>query len=384
MKTPAAPLLALGAMVSIQVGSAIAKYLFDLLGVGATASLRLLLAGAIALLLWRPVLRLHRAALPGVLGLGTAIAGMNATFYAAIDRIPLGMAVTIEFLGPLTVAAIGSRRLRDTLWVLLAGGGVLLLMESHGPVSWTGVLFAIGSGACWGSYIACGALVGKHTEGHDGLAWAMACGGLLALPVGLAEATPLVLDPLVLLALLTVAVLSSLLPHALELTILRRLTAATFGVMMSLMPAVAALAGLLLLDEMLRPAQWAGIAVVVLAAAGAAREEMSPAPAIPTGGPAVVAEYGVRPLASATLTGPSVVLAEHGARRPEAASPTDPQAEHGARRPAVASPADPQAECGGRPSAPAVMCADHRDRRTARSASAPEPLAREVPVPALN
>ncbi|MEV6275281.1 EamA family transporter [Nocardia sp. NPDC051832] len=268
-----APLLTLGAMLSIQLGAAIAKYLFDLVGVSTTASMRLVLAGLIALLLWRPALRLERAALPSVLGLGAAIAGMNACFYAAIDRIPLGMAVTIEFLGPLTVAALGSRRIREALWVLLAGAGVLLLMESDGPVSWTGVAFAVGAGICWGAYIACGAVVGKRTTGHDGLALSMACGGLLALPVLLTNATPALLDPLALLGLLAIAILSSLVPHALEMTILRQITAATFGVLMSLMPAVAAAAGLLLLGETLQLAQWAGIALVVVAAAGAARGE---------------------------------------------------------------------------------------------------------------
>ncbi|MEU8894881.1 EamA family transporter [Nocardia sp. NPDC048505] len=265
-----APLLAVAAMVSIQLGSAVAKHLFDLLGLGATASLRLLLAGALALLLWRPALRLERSSLPSILGLGAAIAGMNFCFYAAIDRIPLGMAVTIEFLGPLTVAALGSRRPRDILWVLLAALGVLLLTDSAGPIAWTGVLFAIAAGACWGAYIACGTIVGKRTTGHDGLALAMACGGILTLPVALGTATPALFDPLVLLSLLAVALLSSLLPHALEMTVLRQIPAATFGVLMSLMPAVAAAAGRVLLGETLDLTQYAGIAVVVVAAAGAA------------------------------------------------------------------------------------------------------------------
>ncbi|MGV9819172.1 EamA family transporter [Nocardia xishanensis] len=265
-----APLLVLGAMVSIHLGAAVAKQLFALAGADVVACLRIVVAGVIALLLWRPALRVRRRALPGIAGLGISIAAMNLSFYAAIERIPLGVAVTIEFLGPLTIALLGSRKIRDALFALLAGGGVLLLMDSGGQMSWTGVLFALLAGAGWGAYIACGAVVGQHTAGHDGLALAMAFGGVLVLPFLVAQGGSALLNPILLAGVAVVAVCSSLVPHAVELTVLRRIEASVFGVWMSLQPAVAAVAGLVLLGEGLRTAQWAGVATVVAAAAGSA------------------------------------------------------------------------------------------------------------------
>ncbi|WP_246350946.1 EamA family transporter [Nocardia barduliensis] len=264
-------LLVVGAMISIQLGAVIAKHMFALASPVTVACARIVLAGSFALLLWRPALRIERTALLPIAGLGVAIAGMNLCFYAALDRIPLGMAVTIDFVGPLTIALIGSRRTRDALWVALAGAGVLLLVDSDGPVSWTGVLFAVAAGAGWGAYIACGAIVGRHTAGHDGLALAMGLGGLLALPVVVANSAVVLLNPVFLLGAAGLAVLSSLVPHAIEMAALRRITPAAFGVMMSLEPAVAAGVGLLLLGEDMRVAQWLGIGLVVLACAGAAR-----------------------------------------------------------------------------------------------------------------
>ncbi|MFI7664335.1 EamA family transporter [Nocardia sp. NPDC049526] len=273
-----APILILAAMVSIQLGAGLAKYLFEIIGASTAASVRLAFAGAIALLLWRPSLRVDRAALPGITGLGVAVAGMNLCFYAAIERIPLGMAVALDFLGPLTVAVIASRRPRDLVWTVVAGLGVLMMVKTGGPVSWTGVLFAIAAGAGWGAYIACSEVVGRHTSGHDGLALAMAFGGLLVLPVAFANASPALFDPLVLAALAVVAVLSSLVPHAIELEALRRISAATFGVLMSLEPAVAAAAGLLLLGEDLALVQCAGIGLVIIASAGASGTGSTKAP----------------------------------------------------------------------------------------------------------
>ncbi|WP_280261949.1 EamA family transporter [Nocardia wallacei] len=269
--TVPAPMLVLGSMVGIQLGSAVAKYLLELTGATTAAGVRLLLAGLIALLVWRPALRVDRRALPAIAGFGAAIAGMNLCFYAAIDRIPLGMAVTIEFLGPLTVALASSRRRLDAMWVVLAGAGVVLLMRSGGPVSWTGVLFAVAAGIGWGSYVACSAVLGERTSGSDGLALAMAFGGLMALPFVVADAGALLADPLLPLCALGVAVLSSLVPHLVELEALRRMPTSTFGVLMSAEPAVAAGIGFLLLGEELRVAQWAGIGLVVLATVGSTR-----------------------------------------------------------------------------------------------------------------
>ncbi len=264
-------LLVVGAMISIQLGAVIAKHLFSLASPVTVACARIVLAGAFAMLLWRPALRIERTALLPIAGLGVSIAGMNLCFYAALDRIPLGMAVTIDFIGPLAIALIGSRRLRDALWVALAGAGVLLLVDSEGPVSWSGVLFAVAAGAGWGAYIACGAVVGRHTAGHDGLALAMGLGGLLALPVVIADHAAALMDPVFLVGAAALAVLSSLVPHAIEMAALRRITPAAFGVMMSLEPVVAAGAGLLLLGEDMRAAQWLGIGLVVVACAGSAR-----------------------------------------------------------------------------------------------------------------
>ncbi|MFE7741322.1 DMT family transporter [Nocardia sp. NPDC057455] len=264
-------LLVVVAMISIQLGAVIAKHLFALASPVSVACARIVLAGAFAMLLWRPSLRIERTALLPIAGLGVAIAGMNLCFYAALDRIPLGMAVTIDFLGPLTIALIGSRRTRDALWVALAGAGVLLLVDGDGPVSCGGVLFAVAAGVGWGAYIACGAVVGRHTAGHDGLALAMGLGGLLALPMVITNDAVVLTDPVFLLGAVALAVLSSLVPHAIEMAALRRTTPAVFGVMMSLEPAVAAGVGLLLLGEQMRAAQWSGIGLVILACAGSAR-----------------------------------------------------------------------------------------------------------------
>ncbi|WP_330230730.1 EamA family transporter [Nocardia sp. NBC_00508] len=264
-------LLVIVAMVSIQLGAVVAKHLFSIASPTTVACARIVLAGAFAMLLWRPALRVERTALFPIAGLGVAIAAMNVCFYAALDRIPLGMAVTIDFLGPLTIALIGSRRWRDALWVAFAGAGVLLLVDSEGPLSWTGVLFAMAAGVGWAAYIACSAVVGRHTSGHDGLALAMGFGALLALPPVIASGAAIVLSPVFLVGAATLAVLSSLVPHAIELEALRRITPAVFGVMMSLEPAVAAGVGLLLLGEELQVVQWLGIGLVVVACAGAAR-----------------------------------------------------------------------------------------------------------------
>ncbi|MEV0296502.1 EamA family transporter [Nocardia sp. NPDC050710] len=267
-----APALVLGAMVSIQLGATIAKHLFEIAGAGTVACVRIALAGAIALLIWRPTFRVDRRALPAIAGLGISITAMNLSFYAAIERIPLGMAVTIEFLGPLAIALAGSRRWRDALCAVLAGIGVLLLVDSRGPVSWTGVLFALGAGVCWGSYIAFSAAVGRRTEGQGGLALAMAFGSILVLPLVFSQPLAVVLDIRVLIGAAAIAVLSSLVPHGIEMAALRRMKPSVFGVLMSLEPAVAAGVGLLLLGEGLGLNQWIGIGLVTLATAGAVRD----------------------------------------------------------------------------------------------------------------
>nr|WP_197288498.1 EamA family transporter [Nocardia sp. NRRL S-836] len=265
------PALVLIGIVSVQVGAAFAKRLFEVLGAAGTVSLRLFLAAVVLLLIWRPSVRVDRRTLLVVAGYGTVLAAMNLTFYQALDRIPLGAAVTIEFLGPLAVAVAGSRRWLDGLWALLAAGGVLLLTRAEGGLAPGGVLFALAAAACWAGYILLTAKLGSQTSDGKGLALAMAVGALVALPFGVTSAGAALFDPVVLAAGLAVALMSSVVPYSLELQALRRIPPRVFGILMSLEPAVAAVAGLLVLGEQLKPAQWAAVCCVVIASVGATR-----------------------------------------------------------------------------------------------------------------
>lgn len=264
-------MLVMGGIVSVQVGAAIATRLFASTGPAGAVTLRLFFAGIVLLVVWRSALRIDRKALPVALAYGAVLALMNLCFYEAIDRIPLGMAVTLEFLGPLAIALAGSRKWIDPVWALLAGGGVFMLTQSDGPVVWSGILLALAAGVCWGGYILLSAKLGERTSGGGGLAIAMAFGGILMVPVGIAEAGTSLLQPAVLAAGFAVAMLSSVVPYSLELEALRRMPARVFGVLMSLEPAVAALAGFLVLGQILNFGQWAGVVCVVAASAGATR-----------------------------------------------------------------------------------------------------------------
>jgi inner membrane transporter RhtA len=265
------PMLAVSSIVSLQVGAAFAKQLFTMAGPAGVVSLRLLFAALILLVVWRPSWRLDRKALAVVVAYGIVLAGMNYFIYHAIDRIPLGVAVTIEFLGPLAVAVFGSRRKLDLLWAGFAATGVLLLSRVDGGLDWVGVLFALLAAALWASYILITPKLGQHTTGGAGLALAMTFGALVALPFGVVEAGPALLNPPVLIIGCVVAVMSSVVPYSLELEALRRIPPRVFGVLMSLEPAVAALAGLVVLGEALGAMQWIAIGCVVLASVGATR-----------------------------------------------------------------------------------------------------------------
>ena len=268
------PALVLAGIVSVQVGAAIAKQLFGLTGAVGAVTLRLFFAALVLLVVWRPSLRITRKELPVILGYGVVLAVMNLTFYQALTRIPLGMAVTIEFLGPLAVSIIGARRWLHGLWALLAAIGVFALTEAGGGgIAITGVLFALAAATCWGLYIPLGAALGARTSGGRGLALAMAVGGLVSLPLGIADAGRTLFTPTALAAGFGVALLSSVLPYSVELEALRRIPPRVFGVLMSLEPAVAALVGLVVLGQSLRPAQWVAIACVVVASAGATRTQ---------------------------------------------------------------------------------------------------------------
>jgi inner membrane transporter RhtA len=269
---PAPPeFLVLGGIGSVQFGAALANKLFDRAGPGGVVMLRLLLSGLILLAVARPSLRGRSRRDVGFAVLfGVVLAGMNWSFYEALDRLPLGVAVTIEFLGPLGVAVAGSRRLLDAVWALLAGAGVVLLAArgGHSGVHATGVVLALGTAACWACYILLSKRVGAAFDRLDGLAIALAVGSLLVIPAGVVEGGSAVLQPAVLAGGLGVALLSSLIPYSLEIMALRRLPAATFGLLMSLEPAVAALAGVVVLGQSVTAVLAVALVLVVTASVG--------------------------------------------------------------------------------------------------------------------
>jgi inner membrane transporter RhtA len=261
-------------IVSVQAGAALAKGLFAALGAAGTAGVRITLSALVLLALFRPPLaRLSRAQWRAVIPYGLVLGVMNLTFYLALQRIPLGLAVTLEFLGPLGVAVAGSRRALDFLWVLLAAGGIALLVpwegaQHPGALDLTGVLLALFAGGCWGAYILLGGRTSRLFTDGQGVAVGMLFATLAALPFALADGVLPRLTPGLLLAGLGVALLSSALPYVLEMTALRVLPSRTFGILMSLEPAVAALAGLFFLREQLTPLQWLALLGVSAASAG--------------------------------------------------------------------------------------------------------------------
>jgi inner membrane transporter RhtA len=260
----------LGAIASVQFGSALAATLFRQLGPGDTVFLRLTSAAVILMLIRRPGLRGRtRQELLLAGAFGVVLAAMNLSFYEALDRIPLGIAVTIEFVGPLTVAVVGSRRRTDRLWVVLAIAGILALTRGAvGGLNGLGVALALLAGGLWGTYILLNARLGRAFEGSSGLTVAMCVAAFAALPVGIAGGGRL-LDPASLALGSAVGVLSSVIPYSFELEALRRISAPTFGVLMSLEPAIAALAGYLVLGQNLGARALLGIALVVVASVGA-------------------------------------------------------------------------------------------------------------------
>ncbi len=204
--------------------------------------------------------------------LGVTLVTMNLLFYESLERLPLGIAVTVEFVGPLAVAVLGSRRLLDGLWIALATIGIALLADGGGKaVHVTGLVFAVLAGVCWGAYIILGTRIGRIFPGSTGLAPAMTIGALVALPWGLLSAGHHLRDPQLIGAGVGVGLLCSALPWSLELEAMRRLPTQVFGVLMSLEPAVAALAGFVLLGEHLRMRAWVSLVLVVIASAGASR-----------------------------------------------------------------------------------------------------------------
>ncbi|MFJ1810064.1 MULTISPECIES: EamA family transporter [unclassified Streptomyces] len=277
--------LVLAGGVSVQFGGALAVTLMPRAGALGVVALRLLVAAVVLLVVCRPRLRGHsRTDWGTVVVFGVTLAAMNGLFYQALDRIPLGAAVTLEVLGPLALSVVASRRALNLVWAGLALVGVFLLSGGGGhgeggggfggDLDPAGVAFALGAGVMWAAYIVFSARTGRRFPKADGLALAMAVGALLFLPLGLAESGAKLADPVTLGLGAAVAMLSSVLPYTLELLALRRLPASTFAILMSLEPAIAATAGFLILDQALTTTQAAAIALVVAASMGAVRTQV--------------------------------------------------------------------------------------------------------------
>ena len=269
---PFAPVsLVVAGLVCQEVGAALAITLFPAAGAIGTVALRLGFSAIILLLIFRPSLRRRRRSDWGtVIGFGLVLAAMNVLFYLALERLPLGVTVTIEVLGPLVLAVVTSRRASAWLWALLAFGGVAILGRGgFGDLDPLGVLFAFGAGAAWAGYILLSARTGQHFSRLDGLALAMGVGALAVLPFGFVTAGIALAQPHILLFGLAVAVLSSAVPYGLELLALRRLPAATFAILLSLAPALAAVSGFLILGQHLELFDVVAIALVVIASMGA-------------------------------------------------------------------------------------------------------------------
>jgi inner membrane transporter RhtA len=274
--------LLLAAGTVVQFGAAFAISLFDRLGPGGMVFLRLAFAAVVLLVLFRPVIagRDKRE----VIAFGLVLGAMNWSFYEALDRIPLGPTVTIEFLGPLSVAVWGSRRRLDLVWVALAAAGVVILADPFGAggLDPVGVALALFAGVCWATYIILTARIGRDWPGATGLAVAMVFGALLTAPAGVVQGGAALLEPSLLGAGLIVALASSVIPYSLEMEALRTLPEGLFGVMMSLEPGIAAMAGFLVLGQGLTVLDAGAIALVVVACAGAAASVRSwtPSPTV--------------------------------------------------------------------------------------------------------
>jgi len=271
-QTPAI-LLVVAGLACQEVGASIAVLLFPEMGPLGIVMLRLGFSAILLLLIARPSLRGHsRDGWIAVLAFGVVLAAMNGLFYLALERLPLGVTVTIEVLGPLVLSIVAARRRSAWLWAALAFAGVLALggggWEQLDPV---GVLFALGAAASWAFYILASARVGREFPKLDGLALAMSVGALIALPFGIASAGAALLRPELLLFGAAVAVLSSTIPYAFELIALRRLPASSFAILMSLAPATAAIAGWVLLGQTLSWLEIVGISLVIAASIGAVR-----------------------------------------------------------------------------------------------------------------
>jgi len=272
-------------IVSVQGGAALAKGLFPLLGAAGTTSVRIGLSAVVLLAVVRPRLqqlqpRQWRAVIPYGLALGT----MNFLFYCALARIPLGLAVTLEFIGPLGLALAGSRRGLDVVWVLLAGAGIALITPWAGTgIDPLGMAFALAAGGCWAGYIVLSQRTAAVLPGPVAVAVGMLFATLPVLPFGVASGSLQALTPHLLLLGAGLALFSSVLPFSLEMHALKRMPTRTFSVLMSLEPVAAAVSGWLLLGEQLTRWQWLAVGLIVLASVGATLASATPPPPVLSG-----------------------------------------------------------------------------------------------------
>lgn len=264
------------AIVSVQLGATLSKHVFPLVGSEGTTALRQFFATVSLLIVFQPWRGGPERKHWPVLALYGAILGvMNLVFYASIARIPLGIAVALEFSGPLTVAILGSRKWSDFIWVACAVAGLLILLPWQGlggegstALDLLGVVYALIAGVLWGLYIIVGQKVGDRVHGGKAVALGMAFSTIFTVPIGVAFAGASLLSPAILLYGVGIGILASAIPYALEMIALKAMPAKTFGLMMSLEPAVAALLGLVILHELLTPLQWLAVALVIIASAG--------------------------------------------------------------------------------------------------------------------
>ena len=273
------PVLAvLGSVSALGVGTSLAKQLFPLIGAQGTSALRVGFAALILICIWRPWRwSLNRQQAVSLLVFGMALGGMNLMFYMALRDIPFGLAVAIEFSGPLAVAIYYSRRAVDFVWLALAVLGLALILplgnigggETGLHLSPVGIACAIGAAVCWAAYIVLGRRL-NHIPSGQAVSLGLLCAALVVVPFGVAEAGVKLLTPSILLFGLMVAAISSALPYSLEMLALRRLPPATFGIALATEPAIAALMGMLLLSENLTLTQWVAIACIMAAAMGSA------------------------------------------------------------------------------------------------------------------
>lgn len=345
-RPPAVALVATSG-VSGQCGAAIATKLFAQVGPAGTLTLRLVFATVALALLARPsgrdlrqlVRSPRRADLAVVVVFGVGLAAMNLSFYESIARIPLGVAVTVEFIGPLTISLVGSRRWTDALWAFLAAAGVLLLASGsifgvvhHLDIA--GVGFAALAGAFWASYILLNKETGKRFAGTTGLACAMAVGAVLVVPLGIVDAGAALVRPSVLGIGVAVALLSSAIPYSCELVALRRATPRAFGILLSMSPALAALAGLLLLDQRLSGLEVGALVLVVAANVGSSWLGTRAGAPLPS-----TAAASPMPAAAATAGGPTTFTAGGGAVPVDLAEPGLPALRTAGSGPSPPTPA---------------------------------------------